>query len=125
MYTEILQAVSEFLSVPIGQLAEKSGLVMELAPTGAPRRFFGGQSYSQMSVLLLSKDKSQKNALSKLNTACDKCRTLNLPHSESWEIKTIEIATMPNYVGTDKTKDGKMWIYSAVLTVNFYDRRKF
>lgn len=125
MYTEILQAVSEFLSVPIGQLAEKGGLVMELAPTGSPRRFLSGQSYAQMSILLLSKDRSQKKALNNLNTACDKCRTLNLPHSENWEIKTIEIATMPNYVGTDKTKDGKMWIYSAVLTVNFYDRRKF
>ncbi len=125
MYTEILQAVSEFLSVPIGQLPESGGIVMELAPTGSPRRFFGGQSYAQMSVLLLSKDKSQKNALSRLNDVCDKCRTLNLPHSENWEIKTIEIATMPNYVGTEKTKDGNMWIFSAIITVNFYDRRNF
>lgn len=125
MYTEILQAVSEFLKVPIGQLPEKGGVVMELAPTGSPRRFFGGQSYAQMSVLLLSKDKSQKNALSNLCIICDKCRTLTLPHSENWEIKTIEIATMPNFTGTEKNKDGKMWIYSAILTVNFYDRRYF
>lgn len=125
MYTEILQAVSEFLSVPIGQLPENGGLVMELAPTGSPRRFLNGQSYAQMSVLMLSKDKSQKNALSKLSNVCDKCRTLNLPYTDNWEIKTIETATMPNYIGTEKTKDGTLWIYSAMLTVNFYDRRKF
>ena len=31
--TQVLQAVSKFLNIPIGQLPEKGGTVMELAPS--------------------------------------------------------------------------------------------
>ena len=123
--TQVLQAVSEYLNIPIGRLPEGGGIVMELAPSSAPRRFLGGQSYEQMSALILSKDKSQKNALDSLNAACNKCRTLNLPGGEKWQIKTIETATAPNYVGQEKNSDGIMWIYSCILTVNFYNMEGF
>ena len=112
---EVLQAVSDFLGISIGQLSEKGGTVMELAPSSAPRRFFSGESYEQMSVLILSKDKSQKNALNKLNQLCNKCRTLNLPSGEEWQIKTIEVSTSPNYVGQEKNSGGIMWIFSCIL----------
>lgn len=122
---EVLQAVSDFLGISIGQLSEKGGTVMELAPSSAPRRFFSGESYEQMSVLILSKDKSQKNALNKLNQLCNKCRTLNLPSGEEWQIKTIEVSTSPNYVGQEKNSGGIMWIFSCILTVNFYNMEEF
>ena len=109
--TQVLQAVSKFLNIPIGQLPEKGGTVMELAPSSTPRRFFNGESYDQMSVLILSK--------------CNKCRTLNLPSGEKWQIKLIEISTCPNYVGQEKNSDGIMWIYSCILTVNFYNMEGF
>ena len=123
--TEVLQAVSDLLGISIGQLSEKGGTVMELAPSSAPRRFFSGESYEQMSVLILSKDKSQKNALNKLNQLCNKCRTLNLPSGEEWQIKTIEVSTSPNYVGQEKNSGGIMWIFSCILTVNFYNMEEF
>lgn len=123
--TEVLQAVSDLLGISIGQLSEKGGTVMELAPSSAPRRFFSGESYEQMSVLILSKDKSQKNALNKLNQLCNKCRTLNLPRGEEWQIKTIEVSTSPNYVGQEKNSGGIMWIFSCILTVNFYNMEEF
>lgn len=123
--TQVLQAVSEFTGINIGQLPEKGGTTMELAPSSAPRRFFSGESYEHMSVLILSKYKSQKNALEKLNQVCNKCRTLNLPGSEKWQIKTIEVSTTPNYVGLEKNSDGTMWIYSCILTVNFYNMEEF
>lgn len=123
--TEVLQAVSDLLGISIGQLPEKGGTVMELAPSSAPRRFFSGESYEQMSVLILSKDKSQKNALDMLNQICGKCRTLNLPCGVKWQIKTIEVSTAPNYVGQEKNSDGIMWIYSCILTVNFYNMEGF
>lgn len=125
MRTQVLQAVSEFLSVPIGQLPEKGGAAMELAPSSAPRRFFDGESYEQMYVLILSKYKSQKNALERLDQTCNKCRTLDLPGGEKWRIKTIEVSTQPNYVGVEKNSDGIMWIYSCILTVNFYSMEGF
>lgn len=125
MRTQILQAISEFLSVSIGQLPEKGGAAMELAPSSAPRRFFDGESYEQMSVLILSKYKSQKNALERLDQTCNKCRTLDLPGGEKWRIKTIEVSTQPNYVGVEKNSDGIMWIYSCILTVNFYSMEGF
>lgn len=71
--TQVLQAVSKFLNIPIGQIPEKGGTVMELAPSSTPRRFFNGESYDQMSVIILSKGKSQKTTLESLNTACNKC----------------------------------------------------
>lgn len=123
--TEVLQAVSEFIGISIGLLPDSGGTAMELAPSSAPRRFLDGQSYEQMQVLILSKNKSQKNALDILNAACNKCRTLNLPKGENWTIKTIEVSTSPNYVGNEKNKDGVMWIYSAILTVNFYNMEGF
>ena len=123
--TEVLQAVSDLLGISVGQLSEKGGTVMELAPSSAPRRFFSGESYEQMSVLILSKDKSQKNALNKLNQLCNKCRTLNLPSGEEWQIKTIEVSTSPNYVGQEKNSGGIMWIFSCILTVNFYNMEEF
>lgn len=123
--TQVLQAVSEFLNIPIGQLPEKGGAVMELAPSSTPRRFLSGESYEQISVLILSKKQSQKTVLELLNTACNKCRTLNLPSGEKWQIKTIEVSTSPNYVGQEKNSDGIMWIYSCILTVNFYNTEGF
>lgn len=123
--TQVLQAVSKFLNIPIGQIPEKGGTVMELAPSSTPRRFFNGESYDQMLVLILSKGKSQKTTLESLNTACNKCRTLNLPSGEKWQIKLIEISTCPNYVGQEKNSDGIMWIYSCILTVNFYNMEGF
>lgn len=123
--TQIIQAVSEFLNIPIGQLPEIGGTVMELAPSSTPRRFLGGESYEQISVLILSKSKSQKTAIESLNAVCNKCRTLNLPYEEKWRIKLIEVSTSPNYVGQEKNKDGIMWIYSCILTVNFYNTEGF
>lgn len=58
--TQVLQAVSKFLNIPIGQIPEKGGTVMELAPSSTPRRFFNGESYDQMSVLILSKVNHRK-----------------------------------------------------------------
>lgn len=123
--TEVLQAVSEFLGISIGQLPESGGCVMELAPSGTPRRFLSGESYEQMSVLVLAKDRSQKTVLEKLNQLCSKCRTLSLPGGEKWQIKLIEVTTSPNYVGQEKNKDGVMWIYSCILAVSFYNMEGF
>lgn len=123
--TEVLQAVSEFLGISIGQLPESGGCVMELAPSGSPRRFLSGESYEQMSVLILAKHKSQQAALEKLNQLCNKCRTLSLPGENGWQIKLIEVSTSPNYVGQEKNKDGVMWIYSCILTVSFYNMEGF
>lgn len=123
--TQVLQTVSEFLSIPIGQLPVNGGTVMELAPSSTPRRFFGGESYESISVLILSKSRSQKTALESLNIACNKCKTLNLPRGELWQIKTIEISTTPNYVGQEKNSDDIMWIYSCILIVNFYNMEGF
>lgn len=123
--TEVLQTVSGFLEISIGQLPESGGCVMELAPSGAPRRFLSGESYEQMSVLVLAKYKSQKAALEKLYQLCSKCRTLDLPNGKKWSIKLIEVATSPNYVGQEKNKDGIMWIYSCILTVSFYNMEVF
>ena len=123
--TEVLQTVSEFLNIPIGQLPERGGTVMELAPSSSPRRFLKGESYEQIQILILSKNKSQKDSLDKLNYACNKCRTLQLPSGDKWSITTIEIATAPNYVANEKNSDGTLWIYSAMLTVNFYNTEGF
>ena len=38
--TQVLQAVSKFLNIPIGQLPEKGGTVMELAPSSTPQKIF-------------------------------------------------------------------------------------
>ena len=70
--TEVLQAFSDFIGVSIGQLPEKGGAAMELSPSSALRRFFNGESYESMSVLVLAKYKSQKTALDKLNQICNK-----------------------------------------------------
>ncbi len=123
--TEVLKAVSEFLGISIGQLPESGGCVMELAPSGSPRRFLSGESYEQMSVLILAKHKSQQAALEKLNQLCNKCRTFSLPGGNGWQIKLIEVSTSPNYVGQEKNKDGIMWIYSCILTVSFYNMEGF
>ncbi|MGN0613557.1 MAG: hypothetical protein ACI4JB_06605 [Porcipelethomonas sp.] len=123
--TQVLQTISEYLSIPIGQLPKSGGTVMELAPSSFPRRFLDGQSYEQISILILSKDRSQKNALDNLNAACNKCRTLVLPGGEKWQITTIDIATTPNYVASEKNSDGTMWIYSCILTVYFYNMEGF
>ena len=123
--TQVLHAVSEYLNIPIGQLPESGGTVMELAPSSSPRRFLDGQSYEQMSILILSKDKSQKAALDTLNAACNKGRTSGLPDGEKWQITTIDIATTPNYVANEKNSDGVMWIYSCILTVNFYNMEEY
>ena len=123
--TEVLQAFSDFIGVSIGQLPEKGGAAMELSPSSALRRFFNGESYESMSVIVLAKYKSQKTALDKLNQICNKCRTLDLPSGENWRIKTIEISTSPNYVGQEKNSDGIMWIYSCILTVNIYNMEGF
>lgn len=119
--TQVLQAFSDFVGVSIGQLPEKGGTAMELSPSSAPRRFFNGESYESMSVLVLAKYKLQKTALDRLNQICNKCsRTLDFPNNENWRIKTIDISTAPNYVGQEKNSDGTMWIYSCILTVNLY-----
>lgn len=123
--TQIIQAVSEFFNISIGQLTEGDCTVMELAPSSTPRRFFSGESYEQISLLILSKSKSQKTTLESLNAICNKCRTLNLPYGEKWQIKHIEISTSPGYVGQEKYKDGIMWIYSCILTVHFYNMEGF
>lgn len=120
--TKIFQTVSEFLGINIGQLPESGGIVMELAPSGTPKRFLNGQSYGQISVLLLSKNKSQKTALNNLDEIIAKCSTLNLPNGNNWEIKTIDVATMPNYVTCEKNDKEKLWIYSMILTVNYYNK---
>lgn len=123
--TQVLQAFSDFIGVSIGQLPEKGGTAMELSPSSAPRKFFNGESYESMSVLVLAKYKLQKTALDKLNQICNKCRTLDLPSGDKWCIKTIDISTAPNYVGQEKNSDGTMWIYSCILTVNLYNMEGF
>lgn len=120
IYTSILQSVSEFLGVPIGQLPESGGIAMELAPSSSPRSFMGGDSIGAMSILLLSKSKSQKNALDRLCEIVSKSNSGALPIGDGWEINTITVATAPNYVGQEKNENGVMWIYSAIITVNFY-----
>lgn len=113
--TEVLQAFSDFIGVSIGQLPEKGGAAMELSPSSALRRFFNGESYESMSVLVLAKYKSQKTALDKLNQICNKCRTLDLPSGENWRIKTIEISTSPQLCGAGK----KFRRYNVDLFLHF------
>lgn len=122
MHSEILEAISTFLGISIGVLPENGGTVMELSPSSLPRKFLGRDAYGEISVLILSKDKSQLKALKNVENTCTKADTLNLPKTEKWQIKTIEVSTTPNYVGQEKNQNGIMWIYSCMLKINYYQK---
>lgn len=122
MQAEILLEISKFLGVEIGLLPEKGGTVIQLSPSPAPRRFFDRSEYSQMSVLVLSKSKQQSKALKNIDDICKTVDTLNLPKTDNWQIKTIEVLTSPNFVGQEKNGSGTMWIYSCILQVNYYKK---
>ncbi len=116
--TEILSYISKITSAEIGQLPEKGGLAMQLAPASAPDVYLDGSSSDNMSLLFLCKNKDQPTALSTLENVCN---TLTRIKKHPHDIYNLHVATTPNYVG----KDGDYWIYSCIINLKYYNKEEF
>ncbi len=118
MISEIMKYISELTGAGSGQLPEKGGLVMQLAPSSEGTTYFDGSGSDNMSLLFLCKDKSQRNAVDKLDAVCSKLTRIKR-HSHG--IYNLRIATPPNYVG----KEGDFWIYSCIINFTYYKTEGF
>ena len=122
MMLEMLEALSRFLNIPVGQLGTGSSTAMELAPSGAGIRDLTGATDGALSLLILSKHTDQAACIRALDTAFRMLtQTRALPAGDTWRIYAADPSTQPNYI----TKDGDYWIYSCIISVRFISKEGF
>lgn len=118
MQTDILSYISKLTGAGIGQLPEEGGLVLQIAPSSVGKVYLDGSSSDNMSLLFLSKYKTQRTAVANLEKVCNKLtRTKRHAHG----IYNLEVATQPNYID----KEGDFWIYSCIINFKYYNKEVF
>lgn len=122
MILEMLEALSRFLSIPVGQLGTDNSTAMELAPSGSGIRDLTGTTDGALSLLILSKHTDQAACIQALDTAARRLtQTRTLPAGDCWQMYAADTSTQTNYIA----KDGDYWIYSCIISVRFISKEGF
>lgn len=122
MMLEMLEALSAFLDIPVGQLGTDNSTAMELAPSSAGVRDLTGSTDGSLSILILSKNTDQAACIQALDTAVRRLtQTRTLPAGDCWQMYAADTSTQTNYIA----KDGDYWIYSCIISVRFISKEGF
>lgn len=122
MMRSMLEALSDFLGIPVGQLDTGNSTAMELAPSSAGIRDLTGATDGTLSLLILSKHTDQAACIQALDTAVRRLtQTRTLPAGDCWQMYAADTSTQTNYIA----KDGDYWIYSCIIFVRFISKEGF
>lgn len=97
----------------LDRLPETGGISMEIAAGRNVSEYMDKGAYQRMPLLILVKNENQKTALDAVFDICGAVRRgNNIPAS----INAVSVASLPELVDND----GKCYIYSLLVNVEFY-----
>ena len=121
--TEIINAVSELAGIDsIGRLSPAVDCTVQFAGGTHKKRYLDGSGVNIMRLLVLAKSKNQMQLSDDINEICSVLEKVRRHKGNGWEIRRIEVGSPPAPKGYNES--GGEWVYSCVLSVEYYYNEK-
>ncbi len=113
----IAAALPSLPEVKVGALPKSGGISAQITAGYNDAVYLNKQARQVMPVLLLAKHKDQKQAAGWLFDICNTLQAMKTYRAAAgWEWENATTATTPGFVSQE---DGGLWIYSAILNIEY------